>query len=205
MISDRIDLKAIGLWTNLFRPSGITITFGTKVRNGDYYSLLTNVILPYGAVVGATVLSTGTLVTGGVYFDSVMQVTIPYGVRFIVPLVANEHSYPVGVYKMPPEDTFLMDTIQFIDVSGKVIFSVHDVESGETISFAKPTANISRLVMYRNGVGIPAEAFYCYSILFKISIAAADIAKFNLLHPSDLNPSISDDGSVQGAKYIIPQ
>jgi hypothetical protein len=209
MICDRIDLKAIGTWTKGFRPSGITISFGSNLRGGDYYSYLTNVTLPYGTIVGTTTLSstkclTGTMVANGVWFSSVVQVLIPYGVTFKVATTLNSKLYPAGVFKIPAEDTFLMDTVQLLDVNNKVIFSVHDIESGETVSFAKPTANLDRLIMYKDGLGVNSDAFVCYSILFKISISATDIAAFNKLHPSDLNPIIIDDGSVQDSRYIIP-
>jgi hypothetical protein len=209
MIYDRIDLKVTGTWANNFRPNGVTIAFGNNIVGGDVYPSLTNVVLPYGAIVGAaeSVLSaancsTGFITTGGVGFTSIDNVFIPYGVRFAVSLTIDTKTYPAGVFKCT--DSFQMNTIQLVDVNKKAIFSVHNVDTDELITFTRPTANISRLILYKAGIGVDTTVFACYSVVFRTNVTAADVKAFNLLHPSDVNAIVVDDGSVLNSQYIIP-
>lgn len=88
-------------------------------------------------------------------------------------LVLTFADYPSG-------DLFQMQTIQLVDVNGKAIFSVHNIDSDEVIAFNKPTVAIKRLVMYRDGIGIDAPTFACSSIVFKTNVLMSDIWKFNI-------------------------
>lgn len=207
MIYDRIDLVAIGTWANNFRPTGLTITFGSNVSGGYTSSkTLTNVTLPYGSLVNGVKLTTtniagGTAVPNGVSYASVSDVIVPFGVKFNAQTTIDGITYPAGTYL--PSTSFTMNTVQLIDVQGNVIFSVHGTESNELITFKRPVANIRRLIMYKDGIGVDTAPFACYSIVFKTSATLAEVNAFNKAHPSDTNPIIIDDGSVLNPKYLL--
>ena len=206
-IYDRIDLVAIGTWAKNFRPLAVVLSWGTNLVGGDKFDSLSNVVLPYGTWVGDTQLSaavclTGTVVPGGVYFVTVANVLIPYGTKFTLASTIGGKTYPVGTFLAPA--TFDMALTQLVDINNKAIFSVHNVSTDEQIDFTRPTADIRRLIMYRSGVGVDAEVFACYNIVFKTTVTLAEVKAFNLLHPSDVNPIIIDDGSVKNSSFIIP-
>lgn len=210
MIYDRIDLVATGSWYKNFRPNGVTISFGDNLDCGDIHASLTDVTLPFGAVVGAseitlstaTAAAAGGIVTAsGVYFASVSNVLIPYGVKFTAAQTIGGISYPAGTFKSGCAWT--MNTIQLVDINSKAIFSVHGTDSDEQIAFTRPTADIRRLVMYKEGMGIDVPVFACYGIVFKSTLTLTDITNFAKLHPSDLNPVIVDDGTAKNSSYII--
>lgn len=210
MIYDRIDLVAIGTWAKNFRPRGLTLTFGTNLKGGDKYTSLTDVVLPYGTLVGGDQLSVSNFGpggsdsgTGGVYFSSVANVLVPYGITFLEDLVIGGKPYPTGLFTVDYDYAFLMNTIQLVDVNKKALLSVHDIESGELMTFARPTADIRRLVMYKDGVGMDAEAFACYSIVFKSVVTLAEVNAFNALHPNDTNPIIIDDGAMGTPNILV--
>lgn len=207
MIYDRIDLVTTGTWARNFRPNGVVIQFGTNLDGGDKYTNLTSVVLPYGAIVNGITLSTinyagGTATTGGVSFTNASTVVIPYGVKFTTALTIGGVLYPAGIFN---SKAFLMNTTQLVDINNKAIFSVHNIASNEAIAFTRPTADIRRLIMYKDGIGIDSDIFCCYSIVFKTNLTLADITNFNKLHPSDLNPIIIDDGTGKNSTYLIPQ
>lgn len=330
-VYDRIDLKPIGTWTKNFRPNGLVLNFGYDLDGGYWYDSLTNVELPFGAVIGSivqpqtrfvnalmsqfflpkdingtglmgvsqgtsgvtfrntssnsvsstvfnqikipggtfmpvglengntgvieskiydvdTVLdgpiyitggtytmpygcivtgtveggsyknitlskldplvsSFGVLTTDGVTFSgnaSLLNVFIPYGTNFTKAMIIGGDSFAIGVFQTDTVNAFQMQTTQLIDINGKAIFSVHDIDSGETVCFTRPTADIGRLVMYCKGIGVDSDPFACYSIVFKTTITAAQVVAFNKLHPSDLNPVIIDDGTLSNVNVIIP-
>jgi hypothetical protein len=208
-IYDRIDLVAIGTWAKNFRPLAVVLSFGTDLTGGDKHTALINVTLPFGANVGGSVLSTtncagGTIVAGGVHFDAVSDVIIPFGTKFTAAMDIGGKSYPTGVLPVASASRFLMQTVQLVDINGKAIFSVHGTETDEQIDFTRPTADIRRLIMYKEGVGIDTPVFACYNIVFKTVVTLAEVKAFNLLHPSDVNPIIIDDGSVKNSTFIIP-
>jgi hypothetical protein len=207
MIYDRIDLITTGTWSKNFRPNGVALQFGNSLDGGNKYTNLTDVVLPYGAIADGVTLSTinlggGVVATGGVRFSSVATAVIPYGVKFTTALTIGGGLYPAGIFNARD---FLMNTIQLADINNKAIFSVHNIASNEQIAFVRPTADIRRLIMYKNGIGIDSDVFCCYSIVFKTNLTLADIINFNKLHPSDLNPIIIDDGSTKNSTYLIPQ
>lgn len=151
---------------------------------------------------GITNEPNGARVASDVYAKGVF---IPFGVTFKEPTVINGKSFAAGLFPCDPQDAFLMETVQMLDTTGVVVFSVHNIASEEVIAFVRPKANIGRLIMYKEGIGINTTTFACYGIVFRTNITAAMLAAFNLLHPSDINPVVVDDGSVKDPNIIFPQ
>ena len=148
-----------------------------------------------------SVTSTSVLFGDNVQLEGVL---IPFGTNFLKAINIGSDSYPAGVYQPSGADLFDMNTIQLIDVNNKAITSVHGVSSGEIIAFNTPTADIGRLVMYKDGVGVDTPIFACYTIIFKTIVTAAQVAAFNKDHPSDVNPIIIDNGSASNPNIILP-
>lgn len=134
-----------------------------------------------------------------------IDVFIPFGVTFKAAVTINSKQFPIGLFSCDPADAFLMNTIQLLDATNTVVFSVHDIASEEVIAFVRPKANINRLIMYKDGIGVDATTFACYGIVFRTNITAAMLAAFNAIHPSDINPVVVDDGSVKDPNIIFPQ
>lgn len=188
-------------------PEGVTDPGGKALPNNTLVSCHIDSTSVSNIVLSATNLGLGTAVSGGVVFSpsvTLNDVYIPFGVKFITATTIKGKTYPIGIFKIATSDKFLMQTVQLIDSKGAAIISVHDTESDELLAFNRPTTDISRLVMYRKGVGVDADPFGCYSIVFRTNITLADIQAFNKNHPSDIDPLIVDDGSVANPKYIIP-
>lgn len=201
---------------------GDGVTFSGEFKF-DTTALLNDYSMPFGVIVTAynpeiadassiTLSATnygkfGVLATGGVKFSAgtvLTGVRIPYGTNFTAALTIDGVAYAKGIFKVPAAYQFQMNTTQLVTTAGTAIFSVHGIDSDELITFARPTVDIGRLIMYKDGVGVACDTFACYKIEFKLLVTALDIKNFNLLHPSDVNPVIIDDGSMLGLKYIIP-
>ena len=210
MIYDRIDLKAIGTWAKNFRPTGLILSFGTNLTGGNVSENLLNTTVPYGCYYGDTKLTIanncgGIAVSGQLVFETIPTLTIPYGIVFSQDLIIGGIPYPKGTFNVPSDSQFIMKIVQVVDVNNSLIANVGDVKTDEVITFKRPTADIKRLIMYKEGVGIDTDTFACYNIVFKATVTVGDVNNFNKLHPPGTTPLavIVESGYTSPIKSIV--
>ena len=193
-------------FTQKVLPQGVADPGNNYVPQGTLVSGQIDQLTSENVTLSTSSLAYGTYGARGVTFPSTVTLNnlyIPFNTKFLQAQIIEGITY-TGIYELGLNEKFLMQTVQLITVEGKAVISVHDIASDETMAFNRPATDIDRLIMYRNGIGIDAEIFACYNIIFKTNITAADIDAFNKLHPSDVNPIIIDDGSMKNLAYIIP-